>query len=266
MTTPSSNRPLRITAVSYLNTKPLLYGLLNHPISEKIDLQLDIPAVCAEKLETGQVDLGLIPVAAIPNLSSPHLISDYCIGSEGAVKTVGIYADVPLEELDHLYLDFHSRTSVALTKLLLRDHWSLKPSILPAEEGFIDQISGRTGALVIGDRTIGLEERHTYFYDLGQAWKDHTGLPFVFAAWVSTRPLDPRFIAAFNEALAQGVAKVPELMYLLPSPDPSFDLEAYYTRHISYDLNYPKRLAMSRFLRQVSDTLPGSLMESLAVR
>jgi chorismate dehydratase len=266
MTTPSANRPLRITAVSYLNTKPLLYGLLNHPIASQIDLQLDIPSVCADKLEAGRVDMGLIPVAAIPNLSTPYLISDYCIGSEGAVKTVGIYADVPLEKLDTLYLDFHSRTSVALTKLLLRDHWALAPIILPAEEGFIERIGGRTGALVIGDRTIGLEEKHTYFYDLGQAWKDHTGLPFVFAAWISNRPLDPTFVAAFNEALAQGVAKVPELMYLLPSPDPSFDLEAYYTRHISYDLNYPKRLAMSRFLREVSDTLPNSLMESLAVR
>jgi len=266
MTKSSSDRPLRITAVSYLNTKPLLYGLLNHPIARQIDLQLDIPSVCAEKLETGQVDLGLIPVAAIPNLSSPYLVSDYCIGSEGAVKTVGIYADVPLDQLDTLYLDFHSRTSVALTKLLLRDHWALTPVILPAEEGFIERIGGPTGALVIGDRTIGLEEKHTYFYDLGQAWKDHTGLPFVFAAWISNRPLDPTFVAAFNEALAQGVAKVPELMYLLPSPDPSFDLEAYYTRHISYDLNYPKRLAMSRFLCEVSDTLPNSLMESLAVR
>ncbi len=266
MTKPSSDHPLRITAVSYLNTKPLLYGLLNHPISRQIDLQLDIPSVCAEKLENGQVDLGLIPVAAIPNLSSPYLISDYCIGSEGAVKTVGIYSDVPLAELDTLYLDFHSRTSVALTRLLLREFWKLTPVILPAREGFIDQIGGRTGALVIGDRTIGLETKHRYFYDLGEAWKDHTGLPFVFAAWISTRPLDPAFVAAFNEALARGVAKVPELMYLLPSPDPTFDLEAYYTRHISYDLNYPKRLAMSRFLREVSDTLPGSLMESLAVR
>lgn len=266
MTTPSANRPLRITAVSYLNTKPLLYGLLNHPISSQIDLQLDIPSVCADKLETGRVDMGLIPVAAISNLSTPYLISDYCIGSEGAVKTVGIYADVPLKQLDTLYLDFHSRTSVALTKLLLRDHWGLTPVILPAEEGFIERIGGRTGALVIGDRTIGLEAKHRYFYDLGKAWQDHTGLPFVFAAWVSTRPLDPAFVAAFNEALAQGVAKVPELMYLLPSPDPSFDLEAYYTRHISYDLDYPKRLAMSRFLREVNGTLPNSLMESLAVR
>lgn len=256
---------IRVTAVSYLNTKPLLYGLLGSPVAEHIDLQLDIPSQCAAKLEAGEADVGLVPVAVLPHLESPRIISDYCIGTVGAVKTVGIFSDRPLEELETIYLDFHSRTSVELARILLQEHWQIHPKLLPAREGFQDAIGGTTGAVVIGDRTIGLDQKHTFVYDLGQAWMDFTGLPFVFAAWVSNQELPTDFLQAFNEALEAGVRKVPELMYILPSPDPTFDLEEYYTRHISYELDYPKRMALARFLHYLRPTLQPSLLDSLSL-
>jgi len=258
------NRKIRVTAVSYLNTKPLLYGLLGSPVAEQIDLQLDIPSRCAAKLESGEADVGLVPVAIIPQLNQPRIISDYCIGTVGAVKTVAIFADQPLAKLERIYLDFHSRTSVELARILLEEHWNLHPELIPAREGFKDHIGGTTGAVVIGDRTIGLEKKHPFVYDLGQAWMDFTGLPFVFAAWVSNQDLPAKFLRAFNEALESGVKRVPELMYILPSPDPSFDLEEYYTRHISYRLDYSKRMALTRFLQYLQPTLQPSLLDSLA--
>ena len=244
-------RKLKVTAVSYLNTKPLLYGLLQSPIAQQIELKLDIPSICAKRLKAGDADLGLVPVAIIPELDAPHLISDYCIGTVGAVKTVALYSERPLEEVEELYLDHHSRTSVELTKLLLRDHWKVNPQLIPATDGYIDNLGGARAGLVIGDRTIGLEERFPYVYDLGEAWLQFTGLPFVFAAWVSTRPLEPEFTTAFNRAMQQGIAHIPELMYLLPSPHPSFDLEEYFTRFISYELDARKRKALARFLEAV---------------
>ena len=84
--------------------------------------------------------------------------------------------------------------------------------------------------MVIGDRCIGLFDKHPYIYDLGQAWMDYCGLPFVFAAWVSNRPVDPEFIRCLNEALALGLAHIPQLIYLLPSPHPDFDLQTYFTK------------------------------------
>jgi chorismate dehydratase len=180
---------IRLTAVSYLNTKPLLYGLLNSTLAPQLDLELNIPSVCAEKLARGEADLALVPVAVLPELDNPHVISDYCIGTVGAVKTVCIYSDVPIQQVETVYLDHHSRTSVQLTKVLLRDYWSLSPALLPAKEGYIKKIGGRTAGLVIGDRTIGLEQQFKYVYDLGAIWMKHTGLPFVFAAWISNRPL-----------------------------------------------------------------------------
>ncbi|MEN0002705.1 MAG: menaquinone biosynthesis protein [Bacteroidota bacterium] len=253
---------LKITAVSYLNTKPLLNGIFHSPIADQIDLQLNIPSVCAQKLKEGSADLGLVPVAIIPELSHPHIISDYCIGTVGAVKTVCIYSQVPIEEVDKIYLDFHSRTSAALTKVLLKEYWHLSPKLESAQEGYIEHIQGTTAGLVIGDRTIGLENRFAYVYDLGEVWQQHTGLPFVFAAWVSNRPLDPDFIEAFNIALKKGLSLIPQLMYLLPSPAPGFDLEAYFTQHISYELDAGKRLALQQFLEAIS---PASALQFQAV-
>lgn len=250
-------RKIKITAVSYLNTKPLLYGILRSPLASQVELSLAIPSECARRLRDGEVDLALTPVAILPELDNWQLVSDYCIGAVGAVKTVCIYSDLPLEQLDSIYLDYHSRSSVALTRLLLDEYWQLAPSLIPAEPGYEELIGGKTGGLVIGDRTIGLDKRFPYVYDLAEAWYNHTGLPFVFAAWVAVRPLPQSFIDDFNEALRAGLALIPELNLLLPSPQPDFSLEEYYTRYISYNLDAPKRAGLDMFLsRMMATSMP----------
>ncbi|HKK76960.1 MAG TPA: menaquinone biosynthesis protein [Saprospiraceae bacterium] len=258
-------KKIKVTAVSYLNTKPLLYGLVHHPVFEKIELQTDIPSLCADRLIHDEVDLALIPVAAIPNIKNPQIISDYCIGTQGTVKTVCIYAEQPIETLSTIYLDHHSRTSVKLAQLLLEKHWHLNPKLLTGQEGYIDQIKEDTGGLVIGDRTIGLEKRFSYTYDLGEAWASYTdGLPFVFAAWVSNKPLPASFIEEFNEALKYGLDHIPKLMYLLPTPGQNFSLEEYFTKYIKYELDNGKREALRQFLYYLKADYPLSLKESLS--
>ena len=241
----------RLVAVSYLNTKPLLYGLLRSNLTEELEMDLAIPSECARRLVEGEADLALVPVAVIPELPDARIISDYCIGTDGAVATVCLYGDVALEEMTALYLDHHSRTSVMLTRLLLDEYWELDIPLVPAEEGYIDRIGGTVGGLVIGDRTIGLDRRFRYVYDLGTAWKRHTGLPFVFAAWVATKPLHPEFEHRFNAALAEGLDHLPELQLLLPSPHPDFSLTEYFTSYIDYDLDADKHRALTRFLNYV---------------
>jgi len=257
-------KKIKVTAVSYLNTKPLLYGLLRSPLSEQLDLKLEIPSECARSLLNGEADIGLVPVAILPELESPHVISDYCIGTVGTVKTVAIYSDQPLSKVNTLLLDHHSRTSVELAKILLREYWQVSPALLPASEGYLSEIKGNTAGLVIGDRTIGLDKQYKYVYDLGEAWMEHTGLPFVFAAWVSNQPLPYEFISAFNKALETGVKAIPELMFLLPSPHPDFDLQDYYTNYISYELDADKRKALARFLETITGNLQPSLEASLS--
>ncbi len=259
------NKKYKLTAVSYLNTKPLLYGIFKSEIAKKIDLQLDMPSICAQKLKDGKADLGLVPVAIIPELETPHILSDFCIGTVGAVKTVCLYGERPIQEWTAVYLDYQSRTSVELTKLLLKDHWQLNPTLLPAQPGYEAKIGGPVGGLVIGDRTVGLDKKFPYVYDLGEAWMAHTGLPFVFAAWVSNRPLEPDFIAELNAALLLGVAAIPELIYLIPSPQPGFDLQEYYTKYISYQLDNEKRRALSLFLSSISRKEQPTVQASLMV-
>jgi len=134
----SENVKHRVVAVSYLNTKPLLYGLLRSRIQPSLELDLAIPSECARRLLVGEADIALVPVAIIPELPEAHIISDYCIGADGAVATVCIYGTVPIEEMTSIYLDHHSRTSVMLTRLLLEEYWKLNPKLVDAEEGYID--------------------------------------------------------------------------------------------------------------------------------
>jgi chorismate dehydratase len=238
---------MRLTAVSYLNTKPFIYGLYRSDLAEMIDLSLDIPSVCAQKLLTGEADIALTPVAIIPQLPEAYLVSDYCIGSTGAVQTVCVFSQVPLGEIKKMYLDFHSRTSVALVQLLCEKYWKISPEFIAATEGYENKIAGETAGLIIGDRAIGCQNRFQYTYDLGEAWTNWAGLPFVFAAWVSTKPIDPDIAGRFNAALALGLDHLPELLKIIPGI-PDFDIENYFRENISYKLDDAKWLGLNRFL------------------
>lgn len=250
---------IKVVAVSYLNTKPFLYGIFKSEIAEKITLDLAIPSECARRLKSGEADLGLVPVAVIPELESPRLLSHFCIGAEKAVRTVAVYADRPIEELDRIYLDFHSRTSVELLKILLKEYWRLSPELLPAFPGYEENLRDGTGGLVIGDRAVAAEQQYPFVYDLAEAWHNLTGLPFVFAAWVSNKPVDPAFLDAFDQALALGMEKIPELIYLLPTPHPGFDLKTYFTENISYVLDEGKQAGLDLFLKKMGATTPLTL-------
>ena len=244
---------IKVSAVSYLNTKPFLYGLERSPIAKKIDLKLDIPSTCAQKLIEGEVDLGLVPIAVIPQIPNPHIITDYCIGTEGEVKTVCIYSHVPIHKIKRLYLDYQSRTSVALTKYLIKNYWKITPQLIPANKGYENKIKGNTAALIIGDRTIGLEDQYPFIYDLGTAWKSMTGLPFVFAAWVSNKKLSTDFIKEFNQALGLGIAnrdKVAAVFQTVVQQD--FSIYDYYYKYINYNLNAPKKKALQLFLNHIA--------------
>ncbi len=241
------DRKIRIGAVSYLNTKPLIYGLEQAPIRDEIELVVDYPAHIAAMLGDGRIDIGLVPVAIIPELPESHIVTDYCIGCDGAVDSVAIFSEVPMDEIRTVLLDYQSRTSVMLARLLLRDFW--KKDVVFADtmgEEFRHQIRGDVAGVVIGDRALRQKKESKYMYDLGQAWKDHTGLPFVFAAWISNKPIPGSFITLFNQANASGLQQLDVI--IARETDPPANLMEYYTRYISYELTAEKRKGLSRFL------------------
>jgi chorismate dehydratase len=131
---------IRVGAVSYLNTKPLLFGIHRSPIFEKIELITDYPAKIAESLLDGSIDIGLVPVAIIPKLQEFHIISDYCIGAEGPVASVALFSEQPLEKINRVLLDYQSQTSVYLARILLKHYWKKDVEFLDASEGYQELI------------------------------------------------------------------------------------------------------------------------------
>ncbi len=239
----------KISIVNYYNTTPFLYGLKHKPLQGNHVFEYDIPSVCAQKLQNKQVDIGLVPVAILPLLSEYHIISDYCIGANGAVDSVKLLAQKPLEELTHVLLDYQSRSSVTLIQVLNKHFWKKNIEFIPAKEGFEKQIGGATGAVMIGDRTFGLtSENYAYQYDLALEWKKYTNLPFVFACWVSNTKIDQNFIDEFNASLAFGVNHIAEAVAEKPNNTKGFDAFDYLKNKISYTLDAEKKTALNKFL------------------
>jgi len=240
------DRKIRVGAVSYLNTKPLLYGIEHSAIVDKIDLQIDYPSRIASMLLNDEIDIGLVPVAIIPKLKEYYINTDYCIGSEGAVASVCLFSDVPVGQVKKVLLDYQSRTSVQLAKILLREYWKVNPVLEDAKEDFREHIIGNTAGLVIGDRALEQRKQSKYIYDFGEAWKDLTGLPFVFAAWISNKKIDQDFVEEFNKANKAGLRNLDSLLKEIKYP--LFNLYEYYTEHISYFIDYRKRKGLELFL------------------
>lgn len=281
--------PVRITAVSYLNTLPFIYGIEQRVAAsslalssdsrqergllragEDIALTLRVPALCAADAVAGETDIALIPVAAIPLIPgfstvglsqatktfTPQIITDYCIGAEGAVDTVVLLSDTPLADIRRVYLDSHSRTSVQLVRVLAREHWRVEPEWID----FADcsgELQYGEAMVAIGDKVFGLKDSHDYAYchDLAQEWHDFTGgLPFVFAAWVACTPAGLEYAPRLNEALAYGVGHIAESITGTVNRSRDFDFPQayrYLTQSIKFDLDDRKRAAMRLFWEKI---------------
>lgn len=245
-------KKIKVGIVNYLNTAPLIYGLQNSPVMNDIELFSDYPSNLARDLVNGTIDVGLVPVAVIPELKNHWLVSDYCIGSNGAVASVCIFSEVPVHKIKTVLLDYQSRTSVELAKILLKDFWKVEVQFMDAKSDFEQQIGGSTAGVVIGDRSLYQRKISPYIYDLGEAWKNHTGLPFVFAAWVSNKQLDEDFVKAFNDANAYGVNHIRDVIASLNTD--LFNLDEYFRMYISYQLDDKKRKGLELFLGYLNTT------------
>lgn len=206
---------------------------------QQIDLSVDYPSACARKVIEKEVDLGIIPVAGLLQIPQAHVITDYCIGSNGAVDSVFIFSDKPMEDIRTLKLDYQSRTSNGLARILLKYYWKREIEIV--DNGEAD------ACVLIGDRTFGKKTAYRYFYDLGHYWKAFTGLPFAYAVWVSNRKLPESFVKDFNEALKVGVSRTTDIIADL-LPIAGFDYEYYLTRNLDFQLTDDKRQAIEKYL------------------
>jgi chorismate dehydratase len=243
----------KISIVNYTNTLPFKWALKKSALLSRIDLQEDIPSICGQKLKFGQVDLALIPVAMLAELDHFFIETDFCIGAHGKVDSVKLYSQVPLEQMETVTLDYQSRSSITLTKVLFKFYWKRSVKYLDANPGFEQQISGNNAAVVIGDRTFALNGHYAYEYDLADEWKKFTGLPFVFAAWVSREQLPQEFISEFNLVLKYGIDHIEQAVEEngpVKNLSPERTIE-YLTQRIDYRIDEDKRRALSLFLEYI---------------
>lgn len=237
---------VRVSVVSYLNAKPFVYGLQNSEVINQTELTLDNPAACARKLIDGEVDIGLVPIAAIEKIPNAKIISDYCIAADGEVASVLLVSNVPLNEIETVIMDNESRTSVLLAKTLAQFYWNIKPQWMDEKNIDLNYLDKNTAAVVIGDRALSIRDTYPFIYDLSDEWKKFTGLPFVFACWVANKEIDTNYLQLFNAALKHGLDERDLLVGTLSHKN--YDVRKYLTENIHYLLDDDKRKGMEKFL------------------
>nr|WP_294795980.1 menaquinone biosynthesis protein [uncultured Mucilaginibacter sp.] len=238
---------IRISAVSYTNSKPFIYGIQHTDLINKIELSLDIPADCAQKVIDNQVDIGLIPVAATLNMPYWDIVADYCIGATGAVNSVFIFSNCEIHQIKRLQLDPESRTSNNLARVLLKNYWKVSPEFITDAPDYSNLTDNETAFVQIGDRTFGKKEKFAFAYDLAGEWHKFTGLPFVFAAWIANKPIPQTFVDEFNASLKYGLQHREALFAEIPERD-DFDIHDYLMNKIDFELTESKKKALHLFL------------------
>jgi chorismate dehydratase len=227
-------RTLRIGSVSYLNAKPLIHGLDR---DERVDLQLAVPAMLLEGLRSGRYDVALLPVIDYQRMEDAVIVPAGGIGCDGATLTVRIFSGVPIEEIKVLACDIESHTSVALARIILSERFGIRPKFIDSPEG------GREGAdamLLIGDKVVLREPRGMgHQLDLGEAWKDFAGKPFVFAVWTTRSGVElgelPVLLA---QAKARGLEELAGIVadHAVPRGWPGDLAMKYLSEYLKYDI------------------------------
>ncbi len=243
---------LKIVLVSYHNSLPFLYGLEHSDfIKENCEIILKYPSEGAQMLLRKECDIALVPVGIIPQLKISYIVSKYCIGAEGKVKSVILASQVPLDQITRVYLDYQSATSVRLVRILAKHLWKIQPEFVDAKPGYETQIQGTVAGVIIGDRTFEFTG-FNYKYDLAEEWIRLTGFPFVFAAWLAVKPVKPEVKKALNEALEYGISHIEDVIQTYKKQfSENFNPVEYYTQNISYYLNDQKSKGMNTFIKYV---------------
>lgn len=250
--------PLRVGVVSYLNAKPLYYRLETH--APDVRLEMDLPSRMADRLRSGTLDVGLIPsVEYLRGAASGYrIIPGFAIAARGPVRSVKLFSHVPFGRIDRLALDEGSRTSQTLARVWLDARHGVRPTrIEPLPMGVPAQESTADAVLVIGDRAMTVpESSFLATVDLAEAWRDLTGLPFVFALWVARAGVD---LGDLPDALARSRADgLAHAVDIAAEHGPKLGLDVatcydYLTHALSYDLGEPELAGLLRFARMAAD-------------
>jgi chorismate dehydratase len=194
-------------AVDYLNVRPLVHGLDRRP--DRVQLRFDVPSECARLLQVGEIDLGMVPSIAYLARPGDRIVPGLCIGSDGPVASVAVYTRKPIRDVRSIALDTSSRTSAVLTRILCAQRFHISPDFRPHGPDLVSMLATADAALLIGDPALFIDHQalpgSVEKIDLGLAWKEMTGLPFVWAFWAGQADAaSPATVALLQEAASSG--------------------------------------------------------------
>jgi predicted solute-binding protein len=249
----------RVCAVSYLNTSPLVWGLLHGPQQGVFDLEFTLPAECADRLRSGQADIGLVPAIELARQPDLVVIPGSGILCRGAVRSILLVSTKPMEAIETFAADAGSRSSVVLTQVVLARKHGIRPRVRPYPPKLDDMLELADAALIIGDPALRIDPamsewrgRPVHVYDMGAEWFDLAGLPMVFAVWAAKNlTADPSLASMFEESKQYGARHIDDLVrFESQRLGLGEDLvRSYVTESIRYDLGEEERRGMSLYLK-----------------
>ncbi len=242
----------RICAVSYLNTAPLVWGLLHGPQKGAAEVSFAIPSECARRVVGGEADLGIVPVIEMDR-HGLQPVSELCIACRGEVRSILLFSRRPWAEVKALAADIGSRTSVELARVVLKERLGVSPSVQAMRPQLGTMLSAADAALLIGDAALAVDPERTglEYLDLGQAWFGLTGLPMVFAVWAGRPGAAPAGLDAVLEgSFSYGQASLDAIIKSeAESRGFSRELVArYFERNVTFRLGEAERAGLEAFL------------------
>ncbi|MCC6265635.1 MAG: menaquinone biosynthesis protein [Bryobacterales bacterium] len=251
----SSSTPApRLCAVHYLNTLPLVWGLRQGQARGRVALSFASPADCAEQLRAGSADLGLVPVAEMARQGLPN-VPGTCISSDGPVRSILLVSRVPWEQVRTLAADCNSRTSVVLAQIVLQERFGVRVSVESRPPSLSEMLSRADAALVIGDAALHIDPARLPYHvlDLGEEWRQITGLPMVYAVWAGpAATTSPWLEGVLADSLAHGEANLDAIVKQEAANfgvDPDF-ARHYLSRHVRFHLGERERAGLEAFLQR----------------
>jgi chorismate dehydratase len=242
----------RVSVVQYLNSVPLVWGMLKGEQQGRYALEFTTPAGCADAVRQGKADIGIIPSIEYQRLERAQILSGISIASKGEVKSVLLLSKLPIDKIKSVAIDNSSRTSAALLRIMMRKFYSRFITVTPSVPKPVEMLKRADAAMVIGDPALTFNGQAAHVYDLGAEWKRLTGLPFVYALWVGKEECKPaRFRKDFEESRDFGTARVDDIA---AEYGPTLNMQpeavkAYLTQHVDYSLDEENRMGLRHFYK-----------------
>jgi chorismate dehydratase len=255
-------RRLRISAISYVNTAPLMWDFEHAEAGRDFDISYTLPSACARALETGTADIGIIPAAAYAQVPGLMVLPGVAIASRRPVRSILLVSRVPIDQIRSVALDTSSMTSVALTKILFDKWLGGGPKFSPMEPNIDKMLAAHDAALVIGDPALQIDRTRYLTLDLAEEWIRHTGKPFVFAFWAvrqdALRDAPSQDLAALVQQSRDQGLEPASLDHITHEWAPRLglkesDVRSYLTENIYYHLDHDCLEGLHLFYRYAAE-------------